>query len=105
MIKYANIENYIYAGEVLPHVYQWRENIKILPTLILINAYTGEPKIFKGKVFNLDKTYTPVKINENELKEVEDIIGSPKVYTDFNEFMKVIDVNTDFGIYRLKESE
>jgi hypothetical protein len=88
MIKYAKIDGYNNLGEIqmFSHLYQFIENDKETPMIILIHAYEEDVKIFKGYVFNYTKTYKSVPINEAELNVIEQYVGKAK-QIDFNEFI------------------
>ena len=88
MIKYANIKGYTNIGEVqlFSHLYQFREENKELPKIILIRAYDGDIKIFKGYIFDKTKTYESIPLIDLELSEIEKYTGHAKQF-DFNEFI------------------
>lgn len=84
MIKYAEIKGYKNLGEVAHHLYQWMEDTEEDMTVILVRAYDTESKVFKGKIYNSTDQYVSLPILENELDDVESIIGKCEVITDAN---------------------
>ena len=100
MIKYAEIKDYKNVGEIqmFSHVYQFIENVEENPKIILIHAYVGETKVFKGFLYNKTKTFINVKLLGNEIKEIVQWCGN-LTQVGFDEFIKqtpFADVYKDF---------
>ena len=89
MIKYAEIEGYRNLGEIqmFSHVYQFIENVEENPKIILIHAYVGETKVFKGFLYDNSKTFKSVKLLDNEIEEIEKYCGDA-TQIDFDEIIK-----------------
>lgn len=102
MLKYTKIGNFEPVGEIggmFSHIYQFVENIKENPSIILINGFVEEQKVFKGKLYNNSKKFIIEKLKTDEIKQVEQIIGSFKE-VDFKEFIKnTIFDNEDLNCY------
>lgn len=77
MIKYLNIENYKNIGEIgmFSHIYQFVEQNKESPMVILVNTYDGNNNIFKGYLFLESKTFSGVKLTEYEKNKIEEYTG------------------------------
>ena len=88
MIKYAEIKGYKNIGEIqmFSHVYQFVENVEENPKIILIHAYVGETKVFKGFLYNKTKTFINVKLLESEMKKIERWCGT-LTQVGFDEFI------------------
>ena len=97
MVKYSKIKGYITNGaiEIFSHLYQWVEEAKDNPIIILIHAYDGEPTIFKGYIYNKTKQYKPVDILDKELEDVEICVGKLKVL-EFKEFIANTLLDSEF---------
>ena len=89
MIKYAEIEGYRNLGEIqmFSHVYQFIENVEENPKIILIHAYVGETKVFKGFLYDNSKTFKSVNLLDNEIEEIEKYCGDA-TQIDFDEIIK-----------------
>lgn len=102
MIKYAEIDGYKNIGEIgiMSHVYQLIEIDKREPMIILIHAYEGPTKAFKGYLYNKTKKYKSVDLTKEEQKEIERFTGKleqvdfisliektviEKIYADYEE--------------------
>lgn len=92
MMKYVEVKGYQGAGEVAPHLYQWIENDKDEPNIILVRAYDVETQLWSGKLFlnSSQALYEPITIDSDELKDV-------KVVESFKEFIKGSPVESDFA--------
>jgi hypothetical protein len=82
MIKYANIKNYNFVGEIAHHLYQWLEEDGS-KKMYIIKAYEGITQIFHGRVFSHAKSYNTVKIDKSQLEEIFKILGTDK-FEDFD---------------------
>ena len=89
MIIYAEIEGYRNLGEIqmFSHVYQFIENVEENPKIILIHAYVGETKVFKGFLYDNSKTFKSVNLLDNEIEEIEKYCGDA-TQIDFDEIIK-----------------
>ena len=90
MLKYTNRGNFKPMGEIggmFSHIYQFVENIKENPSIILINGFVEEQKVFKGKLYNNSKKFIIEKLEEDEIKHIEEVIGNFKE-VDFKDFIK-----------------
>ena len=89
MIKYAEIKDYKNVGEIqmFSHVYQFIENVEENPKIILIHAYAGDTKVFKGFLYNNSKTFINVDLSEEEIKLIEGYCGKV-TQVGFDEFIK-----------------
>lgn len=78
MLKYLEIPGYSTIGELqyFSHVYQWIEATSDSPSIILVKAYEGQQKAFKGKVFHRTDTYMTLALTEAEKTAIESVIGS-----------------------------
>jgi hypothetical protein len=88
LIKYININGYNNLGEVglFSHLYEWIEKVDENPKVILINAYEGKPKVFKGYIYTKSNQYKSVPVETNELQEVINLVGEVE-QKDFKEFI------------------
>ena len=102
MLKYTNIGNFKPIGEIgemFSHIYQFVENKKENPSIILINGFVEEQKVFKGKLYNNSKKFIIEKLETDEIKQIEQVIGSFKE-VNFKDFIKnTIFDNEDFNCY------
>ena len=89
MIKYAEIEGYRNLGEIqmFSHVYHFMENVEENPKIILIHAYEGDTKVFKGFLYNNSGTFKSVELLENETKKIENYCWKV-TQVDFDEIIK-----------------
>lgn len=89
MIKYATIDGYKNFGEIsmFSHLYQFMQENKETPMTILIHAYECKPKVFKGYIFNKDKTYRSIPLENSEKKTIDNYVGDSE-QVEFNEFIK-----------------
>jgi hypothetical protein len=87
MLKYAEIKGYNLYGEVSHHIYQWMEKVtEVAPKVIIINAYEGPAKLFKGFLFLKTLQYESVPVIEGELENAIKLIGEVEIIEDFNVF-------------------
>jgi len=89
MIKYSKVEGYKTLGEVgvFTHIYQWVEDVNENPIVIIINAYEGKPKVFKGYIYNKTKQYKSIPVKDNELLDIESYVDKIE-QMDFRDFIK-----------------
>lgn len=103
MIKYVEIKGYQNLGEIMPHVYQWIEIESDLPSVILVSAYDGPAIVFKGKVLLNTLEYKPEKINDDELFELERLVGPLGKVRNFNIFNALTEVAPDVIFEEVKK--
>jgi len=96
MIKYADIKGYKNLGEIhlTAHIYQFVENDKYEPIIILVHSYEGPTEVFKGYLYNESKTFKSVDLTENEIDEIEKYTGKLE-QVEFDAFIN----NTMFAEY------
>jgi hypothetical protein len=89
MIKYVDIPGYKNLGEakMFSHLYQFIEDGKDTPMIILVHAYECDTKIFKGFAFLKTGTYKSVPLTEEEKLKIESATGEAE-QINFLEFIK-----------------
>lgn len=77
MIKYVSIEGYTNRGELYPfsHYYKFIQNNSDSPIIILVRAYEYATEVFKGYLFNSNKTFKSVPMTDDEIREIEQVTG------------------------------
>lgn len=106
MIKYMNLPSYKNRGELymFAHIYQFMglaEDVNGCRTTILVHAYDCPiATVFKGYVYDNDKTYSQIPLEELEKQELMKYVGELKEL-NFNEFIKgtCLD-NDDYTVYK-----
>ena len=62
--------------------------------------YSEEQKVFKGKLYNESKTFIIEKLEDDEIKHIEQIMGGFKE-VDFKDFIKnTLFDNEEFNLYK-----
>jgi hypothetical protein len=100
------LENYNNIGEVamFSHVYQFIEENKQTPIVILVNAYNGENNIFKGYLFNDSKTYKNESLTLYEKNKIEEYTGKLNE-VGFAELIKNTVFKDEFTDYKERENK
>ena len=77
MIKYADIRGYDNCGELsmFTHFYQLIQKDVEIPMIIILHAYEGETKAFKGYLLTRKKTFENVPLLSEERKAFEPYVG------------------------------
>lgn len=77
MIKYADIPGYANCGEVIPfsHVYQFKQAFFASPMVIVLHAYEGKAKAFKGYLFHAERTFESIPLTAKERTALEPYVG------------------------------
>lgn len=98
MIKYVNINGYSNRGEIYPfsHYYQFIQNNADTPIIILVHAYECNAEVFKGYLFNNNKTFKSIPMTEDEIKEIEWVTGK-LTQVEFDEVIKGSDFETAYN--------
>jgi hypothetical protein len=102
MIKYVEIDGYKNYGEVHPfsHLYQFVQDNTECPMIILVHAYDPPEKVFKGYLFNSDKTYQNIPLTSEESEKIEYATGKLEE-VDFMDFFKDSSFEEQFKDYTM----
>jgi hypothetical protein len=90
MVKYAKINGYKNLGEcgMFTHLYQWMEEDKETPMIILLHAYECKPQMFKGYLFCKTEKYQDIPILNDEINELKTLLGEEIKQCSFKDFIK-----------------
>lgn len=78
MIKYVDLPGYKNLGELgmFSHFYQFMQSGAETPITILLHAYEGDIKAFKGYLLHANKTFQSVPITPEERSTLEPFVGT-----------------------------
>lgn len=78
MIKYLELPGYSNRGEVISfsHFYQFMQKDVKPPITIILNAYEGDAKAFKGYLFHEKKTFQSIPLTLEEKQTLEPYVGA-----------------------------
>lgn len=104
MIKYIELKGYVNRGEVgmFSHVYQFIEKDTDTPMVIIIKAYDGNTKVFKGYLFMKNNTFEKVLLTEEEIIILEPCIGKIN-QKDIKEVLRGTDFEAQFENFKEME--
>lgn len=106
MIKYAELPGYHNCGELIPfsHFYQFMQMGTDTPVIIVLHAYEGETKAFKGYLFHKKKTFENVPLTTEERKALNNFVGEI-TQVDLDELFSGSDFEKEISGYQKVEVE
>lgn len=101
MIKYAELPGYRNCGELIPfsHFYQFIQNGADTPVTIVLHAYEGETKAFKGYLFHKKKTFENLPLTTEERKALNHFVGKI-TQVDLDELLSGSDFEKEISGYQ-----